>query len=130
MKLKIMESKRSHHKGGVSMGDYLHEYLFNDKKYDVFNDIKICMKNEFNKSKLADLNYRFIEINNWYTKIRIIRKDTYESLLFTVEYKDVYDGLIYATCNYRIGAGNKENVFSSAKEFVDWMLGIVDARLF
>lgn len=135
MRLRIREGTPSNMRlngylGGENMSDYLRENSFVDTGYDVFGEIKSIMRKEFSKPDRVDLSYRFIELYSWYTKIRVIRSDTNESLLFTVEYKDVYDGLIYATCNYRVGAGNKENVFTSAQEFVDWMFGMVDARLF
>ena len=135
MRLRIRESttrnrRSNRYSGGENMSDYLRENSFVDREYDVFGEIKSIMRREFSKPDRMDLSYRFIELYSWYTKIRVIRSDTNESLLFTVEYKDVYDGLIYATCNYRVDAGNKENVFESAQEFVDWMLSIVDDRLF
>lgn len=135
MRLRIREGTPSNRRlnrylGGEDMGDYLRENTFVDKGYDVFGDIKSIMRKEFSKPDRLDLSYRFIELYSWYTKIRVIRSDTNESLLFTVEYKDVYNGLIYATCNYKVGVGNKENVFTSPQEFVDWMLRTVDARLF
>jgi hypothetical protein len=97
---------------------------------DMFAVVKDYLRKEFDS--WDDLEYEFKEIpgDTWFAEILFTRTNTGGKALFTCEYKDAYDGIIYATYNYHRNRNGKEDVFYSQKDFVDWLADEVADRLY